>query len=116
MNTDGTHSYGDTTGRKTSTGWEPLEPLLDGLTDSCRDPSKFWRKLQRLSGRRTGTKTYSTDSGGQRHFSDRDEVTLRIDIWRHVFQEDNDEEDNDNVLDFMRRNLHRTTPYETNTD
>lgn len=84
------------------------------LASSHKHPKKFWKDVKRLSGRSTGpNSTFLTDSNGQRHYSAEEKVRLLTDRWEPVFQnDDEDYEDNDSVLDYLRQNIDRTTPHD----
>lgn len=85
---------------------------LTELAAKYKDPAVFWCKLRRLSGSNTLTDTYLSDQNGQRHYTDIGKETIHTSIWENVFQAEEDGDvDNDEVLDFLRVNLERTTPY-----
>ena len=87
---------------------------LTDLTKQYQKPRLFWRKLRSLSGLTTSSSTYLIDDDGRRHHTNQEKERLFTAQWEEVFQEDEvDEEEVREVLDFMRANDHRTTPYPT---
>ena len=83
------------------------------LAASQRDPRKFWKKLQQLSGRSRGPDTYLVDERGQQQHSDVDKEHLHRTRWQLVFTDDEDYDDNETVLEHLNlnNNILRTHPY-----
>lgn len=89
------------------------EKTLTCLANTHKDPRTFWRRIKQLSGRSKGPDTYLVDDNGQKQYSDSSKEKLLTPVWRSVFQENEDgQDDNDNVLDYLRRNTDRLSPHE----
>lgn len=71
--------------------------VLTDLANTYKDPRLFWNKVKQLSGRTTGPETYLTNNRGARAHTPQDNETLFRDIWRLVFRDDDDTDDNDDT-------------------
>lgn len=66
-----------------------------------------------LLGRCTGPDTYLLDDNRHKRHSDRDKATVHSELWRHTFQDNDVDDDNPTVINYMNENIHRTSPFHT---
>lgn len=86
---------------------------LDNMTAKYTNPRAFWKRLKILSGHTKGPDSYLIDNNGQKAITDNEKERLFTPIWETVFKDEVDDNDIDNVLQYITENLHRTTPYNT---
>ena len=86
---------------------------LAGLAANYSDPKTFWRKVKCLSGRTTGPETYLIDQNGNKKHSEEDKEQLFTPIWETVFREEDNDNIDDSVQNYMTDNILRTTPFDT---
>lgn len=90
------------------------EQTITRLSDTHKDPRSFWKRIKQLSGRSNGPETYLVDDNGQKHHSEKCKESLLTPVWRSIFQEnEDDEDDNEEILEYLRRNSDRLSPHES---
>lgn len=89
------------------------ERTLTSMVSNYSNPKVFWKQLKKLSGRTKNPDPYLIDNNGQKAITNEEKERLFTPIWETIFKDEFDNNDIDNVLNYMTANLHRTTPYNT---
>ena len=95
--------------QESSRHWQNTITKLAAL---YKHPPEFWRKLSHLSGNNTPHTHYLTDTNNTKHYIPEDQESLHRDTWSRIYQEDEDiqNETTHRVAQYIRQNIHRTTP------
>lgn len=82
-----------------------------------RDPETFWRKIRNLTCQTTPTTHYLLDADNRKHYTSQDQEKIHREVWKDVFrddvEEDEENETDTTVRNFLEANADRLTPYHT---
>lgn len=101
--------------QKSNENWDQIIQKLD----IERDPSKFWKSINRMQGNNKQQIPYLKDTQQNRYYSAEEKEPLFRNHWQHLFS--NNDNDNNNfdydhiqeIEDQMQQNIQATVPHDT---
>lgn len=88
--------------------------FIKEVSNTYKNPRIFWEKIKIILGNNTQDPHYLKDTNNIKVYTNEGKEQLHREHWEQIFiEEDDEDEDNDTVVyDYLRDNIFRTVPYE----